>query len=139
MAAQGKPQKGTTPGTRFRAVAERRRKDMDALLEKKRFDAAVYLGGYAIECYLKYLITRSQNIPKLPADFETHVLNDLAAAAFTLDEWDSITRTNKAFERIIDEWGPSMRYQANAIPAAKAKEFCTLIDLVYNQMKELKP
>lgn len=37
-------------------IAERRRGDARVLLRNKRYDGAVYLGGYVIECMLKAAI-----------------------------------------------------------------------------------
>ena len=111
---------------------------MNVLLNERRFDAAIYLAGYAIECYLKYLITISQHITKLPADFETHDLNYLAAKALKPEDWISMTKSNKAFEQIMDEWHSELRYHCNANPS-HTKVFCIRANLVYDQLKELKP
>lgn len=120
-------------------MADCRLIDVEVLLKKRRFDTAVYLGGYVIECYLKYIITQKRGIHFLPANLEIHSLDLLAAAAFSDVEWQQLTKANKSLERILDDWSPAMRYQTNVTSAAEAKRYCTLIDLVYRQLKELIP
>ncbi len=42
----------------FQQLAEDRLKDAHILLENRRFDAAYYLAGYAVECALKACISK---------------------------------------------------------------------------------
>ena len=139
MPSKKKPSRGSVPGTRYLAVSEARFKDMKALLSKERWDGAVYIGGYVIECFLKYRITVGMGVPKLPANYEIHTLDILAGAAFATKDWDTFTRSNKAIESIMEDWSTSLRYQVNITSAAQAKVFCNLVDLVYDQLKELTP
>ncbi|MES2708839.1 MAG: hypothetical protein V4726_19750 [Verrucomicrobiota bacterium] len=119
------------------SAAECRRRDMEALLERKRYDAAVYFGGYVIECFLKYAITVRQNVGKLPADCEHHNLDNLAASAFPSLQWLTHLRANGGFSQLSDQWNPDLRYLPDRFSAAKAKEFCILVGLVHSQLKEL--
>jgi hypothetical protein len=64
--------RGGTRGSVFRAVAAERLRDAEVLLEQGRPGGAVYLAGYALECVLKWAVTRHECTPYLAADLEIH-------------------------------------------------------------------
>ena len=53
---------GGTRGTLFQAVAQIRLRDADILLKEQRHEGALYLAGYAIECILKWGVTRRRDV-----------------------------------------------------------------------------
>jgi HEPN domain-containing protein len=103
----------------LRAIAAARLRDSQALLAAKRFDAAWYLSGYAIELALKARICRTlkwAGFPDSAREFDglqslkTHDLEMLlrfsgiekqVTAKFTL-EW-----------AVVVNWNPEKRYRAN--------------------------
>jgi hypothetical protein len=56
--------------TQWRHLANQRLDDATILLasRKRRYNGAVYLGGYAIECSLKSAICILKNLPTLPRE-----------------------------------------------------------------------
>src|SRR5438270_7276828 len=72
---------GGTRGTIFNEVARLRLGDAAVLLDKKRFAGAIYLAGYAVECLLKWAITRRRECVYLPGKFEIHDLGALLTEA----------------------------------------------------------
>ena len=50
----------------FQRLAETRLEDAKALLKAGRFDAAYYLGGYAVECALKVCIAKATRRGEFP-------------------------------------------------------------------------
>ena len=69
----------------FRKLAAVRLDDAKALLNANRYDAAYYLGGYAIECALKACVAkltkRYDFPPRNAGSLYTHKLEDLTKAA----------------------------------------------------------
>jgi len=72
---------GGTRGTVFRAIAEQRMLDAKTLLNSRRYNGAIYLAGYAIECHLKYGYCARKEEIYLPATCETHSWDFLIEAA----------------------------------------------------------
>jgi HEPN domain-containing protein len=69
----------------FQKLAEARLADAKALLKAKRYDAAFYMAGYAIECALKACIAKMTRLydfpPKNSREVYTHELEDLLRSA----------------------------------------------------------
>jgi HEPN domain-containing protein len=109
----------------LRAIARARFRDAEVLLRAKRFDAAWYLCGYAIELALKSRICRTLKWPGFPdsaKEFEglqsvkTHNLGillrfsgvEVRVKAKHMQEW-SVAR----------KWNPEQRYRANRMSTAQ--------------------
>lgn len=56
-------------------LAESRLKESRVLVEADFAAASIYLGGYAVECYLKAAICKVLDLAKLPNTFKSHVLD----------------------------------------------------------------
>jgi hypothetical protein len=141
MPARKQPAKGTTPGGRYRQVAECRRKDSRALLEKCRYDAAVYLAGYIVECQLKHAVTASLRAAKLPAKYECHewdLLVDAAGLRPALAE-PVYAKIQAAFVEVREAWQPSIRYFVNKFNSSAAARFCKLAEEVHTWLKSINP
>src|SRR5438132_13841866 len=80
MAHKRRISPGGTRGTLFQAVARIRLKDAAVLLEHEHHEGALYLAGYAIECILKWGVTRRRSVLRLPEEFESHDWDRLLAA-----------------------------------------------------------
>ena len=69
----------------FQKLAEARLLDAKALLKAKRYDAAYYMAGYAIECALKACIAKKTRLydfpPRNAREFYTRALEDLVRAS----------------------------------------------------------
>lgn len=66
-------------GTVFAEVAVERMSDADALLRERRYNGAIYMAGYAVECALKAALCRHQVETWLTVDEQSHDLSAYAA------------------------------------------------------------
>lgn len=142
MKSAKQPAKRTSKGNTYLAVAECRLKDCKALLKAARWDAAVYVAGYVIECRLKYAITKFQGSANLPQQYASggkgHEWDFLLhASGLKLDLEASQTAT--AYSVLKDDWEPGLRYAVNKFDRSKADKFCTLVSAVYDWLKESCP
>lgn len=109
-------------GTLFLNVARLRFADATALLAASRYNGAMYIVGYAIECSLKWAVAERRGEVHVPAELEHHNWAVLLDAS-------SLTNTLKAnpplwamFSTLLDEWAPSMRYLARNYSAKEARD-----------------
>src|SRR6266567_8245476 len=106
MPHQRRTSPGGTRGTLFQAVARIRLKDADVLLEEHRHEGALYLAGYAIECILKWGVTRRRRILRLPQEFETHNWDLLLSATGLKPYLESEPAMHTAYSELAERWGP---------------------------------
>ena len=141
MATKKKKSKGSTKGTVFCELAEHRRRDVRALLEKQRWDAAVYMAWYVIECRLKYAVTVQHKTEQLPEKYETHYLDNLLKIIRVTPGNEATQRLNAAISLLMDQWDPDMsyRYKVGKFDRGKAESFCKLVEDVYGWLKEIRP
>jgi len=105
-----------TPGN-LRKLARARLTDARALLEAKRYDGAVYMGGYVVEIALKARICRTLRWAGFPetrsefqslATFKTHDLDIL----LSLSGREQRVKTNHLAEwSAVATWDPEVRYR----------------------------
>jgi HEPN domain-containing protein len=103
----------------LRAIARARLRDAQALLAAKRFDAAWYLSGYAIELALKARICRTLKWPGFPdsarefdglQSLKTHDLKMLLQLSGI--EKQVTVKCPREWALVLD-WNPEKRYRAN--------------------------
>ncbi len=112
-----------TGRTKLQALANARLSDAKALLGRKRWSGAYYLGGYAIELALKsrvliYLhesdFVFGASIPKIQfREFWTHDLYDLAVLGGLKEELEREVTSSVVFEEnwaLVKDWSESSRY-----------------------------
>ncbi len=93
--------------------------DSEALLKAKRYPAAYYLAGYAVECALKACIAktfRANTIPDLKRVQRvwTHKLDDLVGLAGLGDALEKEKDVEfRSYWNTIKDWEPERRYLAN--------------------------
>src|ERR1019366_8168802 len=114
MAAKRFIKPGGTRGTLFKEVARHRLEDAAALLNQERYAGAIYLAGYALECLLKWAVTRRASLVYLPAAFETHDLDKLLMEAGLDTALKREIALHAAYSSVADRWGPGLRYLARA-------------------------
>ena len=139
MPANRRNPPGFTRGTVYREVAQLRLEDARVLLESRRFLGAVYLAGYAVECLLKYGITRRQATLHLPEEFEIHKVDRLMNAAGLSPALQSETLVAAVFSEIADKWGPELRYRTKALSSRDASRLYDQTVQVYNWVNENVP
>ena len=116
----------------LQALTEARVADARTLLNAKRFDAAYYLAGYAIECALKACIatkTKRHDFPdrEFARDVYTHNLVDLVRIAGLKEQWNHRSHQDPAFETkwvIVKDWSEKARYEMRT-PQREARRRAT--------------
>ncbi len=116
----------------FQKLAGARLLDAKALLKAKRYDAAYYVAGYAIECALKACIAKRTRLydfpPKDGRDFYVHEIEKLLKLADIEGAfWDDLGKVEKLAEYwdTVKDWKPGdrrydLREAKEAATAAKA-------------------
>jgi hypothetical protein len=122
--------RGGTRGAVYREVAQVRMGDAAALLAKGRFNGAIYLAGYAIECQLKFAYCRRRDELYLPERLEVHDWDRLIDAAGLLPDIQQQSAMEAIYSALVDKWGPSLRYRTGRYSIAEANR-------LYNEMEEL--
>lgn len=118
---------------RFYRVAKQRLDDALFLLDGKRTNAAIYLGGYAVECILKALI-----VVTTPTDRRTEIVESFRGARAHSLDWlrDEYRQRGgpgfpptiaQAFQR-VRTWGTHWRYEPGGIPLRDAQAFLKATD-----------
>lgn len=127
---------GHTRGTLFRDVGKRHLKSARVLLDNHCELDALYLGGYAIECILKYAITRRGGLDHLPANFEIHTLDILLAASGLEKDLERQSNLQAAYATLVEYWEPALRYKAPTLAKGEAVRLYNYIDQLYQWMAE---
>jgi HEPN domain-containing protein len=104
----------------FKRLADDRLRDARVLLAGRRYSAAYYLAGYAVECGLKACIARQIRQYEFPrsAQFSRDVFtHDLTRLVILSELNDSLDNQTKALPRfghnwsIVAGWSEQSRYQ----------------------------
>ena len=112
----------------LRAIADVRLIEAKALLNKRLYDGAYYLAGYAVECGLKSCIakkTRRYDFPdrRIVNDSYTHDLNQLIKVSGLQGELELEMQRDRDFEvnwAIVKDWNEASRYEQHDAQAAKS-------------------
>ena len=112
--------------TVFRALSKERLGDAECLHTAGRFQGAIYLCGYALECELKYCVCvrkRMRRMEVSKAREYGHGLAELLDAtgmAHSLYEKDD---RRVAFQNIISTWSTEIRYSGRLISKKESEGF----------------
>jgi len=107
----------------FQRLSATRLGDAEALLTARRYSAAYYLAGYAVECALKARIakqTRRYDFPPDPRTISriyTHQLDTLVQAADLRRELDAETSNDPQFKEywtLLAGWSEQARYEVRS-------------------------
>jgi HEPN domain-containing protein len=131
--------RGGTRGTVYRDVAIHRLDDAQALPGQRRYNGAVYLAGYAVECQLKYAYCKRFNVVHLPASLETHDWDVLVEKAQLRAEINLDRRMRAFYQALADRWGPSLRYSTSRLSKSEAERLYTELKELYRFIVELEP
>jgi hypothetical protein len=112
--------------TAFRAAAIERWKDAACLHEAGRFQGAIYLCGYSLECELKYCVCAARGMARMrerEAKRLGHQLTELLDAAgkskLLAGNRDLLT----AFQAINEVWSTDLRYSGGRHSAEESERF----------------
>jgi hypothetical protein len=122
----------------WQQLAERRLLDAKVLLDARRWDAAYYVAGYAVEFALKAcILKRLGAAPELIFEEKnrrfsencwTHGIEELVKLADLKDARDADADANPSLGRnwlVVKDWGEKSRYQTT--PHQKAKKLYNAI------------
>lgn len=84
----------------FEQLARDRKEDFEALRDKGRWTASVYIGPYIVEARLKFKICEALKLEQLPAVLKTHDLLALVIFAGLLDELKTLPKIFNNFKKI---------------------------------------
>ena len=112
----------------LRSLAVLRLQEAKALLNKRLYDGAYYLTGYAVECGLKSCIakkTRRHDFPdrRIVNDSYTHDLNQLIKVSGLQAALEVEMQRDRAFEvnwALVKDWNEGSRYERHDRAAAKS-------------------
>ncbi|UCC31941.1 MAG: HEPN domain-containing protein [Phycisphaerales bacterium] len=88
----------------LREVADVRLMEAEALLKARQYAGAVYLGGYAVECYLKVAVCVTLGWDALLATFKTHDLDGLIRYSGFEGRLREDAGVFESFAKIVDMW-----------------------------------
>ncbi|MCW5965161.1 MAG: HEPN domain-containing protein [Bryobacterales bacterium] len=115
-------------------LAEARIEDAKILLQARRWAAAYYLLGYAVECGLKACAARQFRQDEVPDktlvnDFYSHRLDKLLAISGVKAELERRANVETAFEiswNTVRDWSESSRYEPS-MSEAKAQDMLNAV------------
>lgn len=129
----------------FAQAAIQRHREAHILLEGGGYTGAIYLGGYVIECYLKYLICERYNVIHLD-DWESEIeqrtgIRPQATSAhghfleLLLDYAgleDPLRRNAKVYAafQIVNQWHVGLRYYPSTTSRRNAERFLEAVELM---------
>jgi HEPN domain-containing protein len=110
-------------------ISNDRLKDATVLLKNIRYNGAVYLGGYVIECLLKTAICARLRRDTLPAEYRTHDLDSLMRSSGLFPAMVANASLYPQYVR-IKVWSVALRYQGKRYDADAAKKFLAAVKKV---------
>jgi len=112
--------------TVFRAASIERWKDAQCLHAADRFQGAIYLCGYALECELKYCVCVARRIARMEEGEAKRLGHELFRL---LNEAGMVERLNTnrdlflAFHRINSRWSTEIRYSGEVSSRTESEGF----------------
>lgn len=122
----GKRGPNRVPAKRFRQAADERWKDARCLHDNRRFEGAIYLCGYVLECFLKFVLcelTNRHSMDLEEAKRRGHNLIELMDACGLGAALERNSDLRVAFARINNRWAPEMRYSGTACDERSSASF----------------
>jgi hypothetical protein len=121
---------GPTRKNVFKEIARIRSEDARVLLEENRLLGAIYLVGYSIECYLKFISCEQNEWTRLPAEIRfvagsktvalyTHDWSTLVEVAGILPSIQEQHDIKVLYFSLSEQWGPSLRYQTRSSASSR--------------------
>src|SRR5271155_437917 len=113
---------------RFWQAAEERWRDAECLHRAGRFDGAIYLCGYVLECFLKYAICVKTGRPGLYESEAKRYGHNLFALLNASGFKESLYKSSRkglflAFDRLNSVWSTGLRYGTKSNDARSSKSF----------------
>ncbi len=118
--------KRNVKATAFRAASVERWKDANCLHDAGRFQGAIYLCGYVLECELKYCVCVARGTPcmeEAEAKRLGHELPQLLDAADLAKRLSGNRDLFVAFQAINSRWSTEIRYSGGASSRRQSERF----------------
>jgi len=112
--------------TVFRAASIERWKDAQCLHVAGRFQGAIYLCGYALECELKYCVCEAQGIERIDERVVKKLGHGLAELLDRAGRRQSLSRNRDlwlAFQAITSRWSTEIRYSGYGSGSSESERF----------------
>jgi len=90
-------------------IAEARLREAQALLHRGECSGAMFLGGCALECFLKVAICETLRLDGLPGVFKLHHLEALILYSGFRSELEAASSIEESFRAVVQEWKPDGR------------------------------
>jgi hypothetical protein len=110
-----------------------------SLINSERYNGAIYLAGYAVECHLKYAYCDRKGETYLPAQYETHSWEILVEAAGLSPDLKTEPKMFDLFCALAERWGPALRYRTKSCRAGEALQLYNELQELYQFLRELTP
>ena len=126
MRTQWRSRLGSIRATVFKAASIERFKDAECLHSRGRFEGAIYLCGYALECRLKFSICAVRNrnhLEEREAKELGHELMRLLDATKLRDRLASNDDLFVALHSINTRWSTEIRYSGTAGTVRESERF----------------
>lgn len=123
---RGSLDKRPVKATVFRAASIERLKDAECLHDAGRFQGAIYLCGYVLECELKYCICVARGIARMEegeAKRLGHMLTELLDAAGMAKPLSENHDLRVAFQNINGRWSTEIRYSGGVSSRRESERF----------------
>ena len=121
----------------LRQIAECRRDDARSLARAGRYAAAVYLGGYAVECALKVSICKILDLEALPRTFAVHDLDVLLMHSGLKRRLSQEQGVAQSFRKLAEVWKSGSRYDDPAmITQSEMEGFLAWVDEVLTWLND---
>lgn len=123
------------------AIADGRLEDAGVLFRAGRYSAAVYLGGHAVECYLKAAICRKLDLDELPEVFAIHDLELLLLFSGLTRHIVSEGAVHRAFQQLQGVWKLGLRENVRYDDPSKYNQYDaeSFLNWVNEVVKWVKP
>lgn len=128
--------RGGTRGTLFLQVARLRLDDATALILAARYNGAMYIIGYSIECALKWAIAIRRGAIHLPAELEHHHWDVLLSSSGLRNALDANPVLSAIYSTLADRWHPNIRYTAQSYSRRQAERIRDQYKEVFNWIIE---
>jgi hypothetical protein len=112
--------------TVFRAASVERLKDAECLHAANRFQGAVYLCGYALECELKYRVCLAWRVDGIEEKEAKQLGHELFRLLDVAGKRDRLSRNRDlyiAFQAITGRWSTEMRYSGGGSSRKESERF----------------
>ena len=100
----------------FRAASIERWKDAQCLRKAERFQGAIYLCGYTLECWLKFRVCVARRRLHMEEDEAKEFAHKLPELLDASGEREAVLRNRDvllAFHRICGTWSTEIRYSGS--------------------------